>query len=527
MSGNGTFYWSDSSTNDSGKSDQSGNSPRRSLMKDLHRRNQSISSAEYESNERSERRESLASSKQRHAGFDFARRHLDHFEKLRRERPIFQRSGHIVGEDLLLLSAVDEADGYTAVGVELMHVLRFICVNLIAVRKICRKHDRLLMNRMLGGYYHHLRVIAAAADRHNQQEVPKISKRMNQGALFKDEHLQNAQTLGGLLARESGDIFEAHHPDVIGQMNGNYKLVGLYDQNLQQLANSRTVQVISSCLVLALSEYEVSRSRANALATLNTAGSGPEARRDSANRIHQQHYQQQDQMSVLTGFDNSKPAAMDAFDEKDEGMDSDDSGGPPSTESSISLTRLRFTVTSIIAMRQAARRKQNMYATYLSRSMLAFTGRAVLGEGLDGCSRDTLDFLVSHNPDASFLMDPATLNEGLKQGMWSKRAISSVMASSLAIATTPVELPHGVSTKKLVKQEKAVMDALNILPKGTFLKKPQFFKSQLAKKSSASRLENEAFRSVLRINRMSNLLYNVSGYSSSKLHCWNALLDQR
>ena len=78
----------------------------------------------------------------RRTGFDSAKRHLDHFEKLRRNRPIFQRSGNVMGEDLLLLSAVDEADGYTAVGVELMHVLRFICVNLLAVRKLCRKHGK-------------------------------------------------------------------------------------------------------------------------------------------------------------------------------------------------------------------------------------------------------------------------------------------------------------------------------------------------------------------------------------------------
>jgi hypothetical protein len=72
----------------------------------------------------------------KHDGFDSAKKHLDHFEKLRRNRPIFQRSGYVMGEDLLLLSAVDEADGFTAVGVELMHVLRFICVNLIAVRSV-------------------------------------------------------------------------------------------------------------------------------------------------------------------------------------------------------------------------------------------------------------------------------------------------------------------------------------------------------------------------------------------------------
>lgn len=69
-----------------------------------------------------------------------------------------------------------------AVGVELMHVLRFICVNLIAVRKICCKHDRLLMNRMLGGYYHRTRGQAA---------------------------IEDTKTLGGLIARNSGDIYEA------------------------------------------------------------------------------------------------------------------------------------------------------------------------------------------------------------------------------------------------------------------------------------------------------------------------------
>lgn len=82
------------------------------------------------------------------------RRQINNFAEIRQRRPLFQRNDHILGEDILLISAVEEADGYYAVGVELMHVLRFICVNLIACRKICRKHDRLLVNRMLGGYYH-------------------------------------------------------------------------------------------------------------------------------------------------------------------------------------------------------------------------------------------------------------------------------------------------------------------------------------------------------------------------------------
>lgn len=109
-----------------------------------------------------------------------AARRLEHYTNIRKSRPVFQRNDHILGEDLLFLSAIEEADGFTAVGVELLHVLRFICVNLIAVRKICRKHDRLLMNRMLGGYYNRMR-----------------SSQNNNGS---NSHLGDANTLGGLVS---------------------------------------------------------------------------------------------------------------------------------------------------------------------------------------------------------------------------------------------------------------------------------------------------------------------------------------
>jgi hypothetical protein len=166
-----------------------------------------------------------------------AKRQIAHYAEIRRSRPTFQRNDHILGEELLFLSAIEEADGFTAVGVELMHVLRYICLNLIAVRKICKRHDRLLMNRMLGGYYHRLKGDAL--------------------------HLRDSRTLGGLVAQASGDIYEAH-PALIVQMR-HYKLEGVYDKKIQKLANSRTIQVISSCLALALSEYEVSESELIAL----------------------------------------------------------------------------------------------------------------------------------------------------------------------------------------------------------------------------------------------------------------------
>lgn len=513
--GGGLFYWSDSSS-DSARSRESGSpnvarslSAFRDIQREKNKRDQLLGDKHSQRVKLSKREEG-----RKHDGFNSAKRHLDHFAKLRRNRPIFQRSGNVMGEDLLLLSAVDEADGYAAVGVELMHVLRFICVNLIAVRKICRKHDRLLMNRMLGGYYHHLKMVAAA-EANRKLSGSAIGPQTTQQA-FRDEHVQNAQTLGGLLARESGDIFEPHHPAVIAQVH-NYKLVGLYDGNLQQLANSRTVQVISSCLVLALSEYEVSRTRANALATLNSAGSGlPAPRRGSSSQAVLRH-KQQDHMSSLTGADSQAPALMFPLEEADErgAIDSDlEDGGPPSTASSISLTRLRFTVTSIIALREAARRKKDMYSTYLSRSMLAFTGRTVIGEGLDGCSRETLDFFVSYNPDAALLMDPAALSGALNEGMWSKRSMCSVMASSLAVATTPVDLPHEISSKSLQQQEKVVIAAINVLPKVKFLEVPDLFKSQRNKKSRSpvATLEDDAFRSILRLNRSSHLLFTMNYY---------------
>ena len=164
--------------------------------------------------------------------------------------------------------------------------------------------------------------------------------------------------------------------------------VGLYDRKIQKLANSRTVQVISSCLALALSEYEVARLRANALTKLNSGAETP--KRSGGNDMSSKRAAQE------VGTDASiQPVCTD-----DEQCD-----GPPSTTSSVSLARLRFTVTSIFALGEAARYKTHHFYTYLSRSMLTFTGRPIVGEGLDGCSRATLDFLVSFNPDAALLFD--------------------------------------------------------------------------------------------------------------------------
>lgn len=337
-----------------------------------------------------------------------SQRQISNFEDLRKTRPLFQRNEMILGEDMLFLSAVEEADAFTAVGVELMHVLRYISLNLIAVRKICRKHDRLLMNRMLGGYYQRVR---------NANEAQKSYA----------HHPEDFETLGGLVARMSGDVFDAH-PALIGQMN-HYKLVGLYDKKIQKLANSRTVQVVSSCLALSLSEYEVARSRANALNKLQSGGSV-----------------------------GSAPMVSDVESDGDSVEDA------PSTASSISLTRLRFVVTSIFALREASRSKTNKFQSYFGRSTLSYTGQAEAGSGLDGCSRDTLDWVVTYNPDSALLLDSSLLYDGLKQNHWGRVPMAEVMISALAMGSAPLNMIHESAPAFLEEKEKIVSHVLSLVP---------------------------------------------------------------
>jgi hypothetical protein len=423
--------------------------------------------------------ESLGKQKEDEESYEAAKRKIEHFEELRRDRPVFQRNDHIVGEDLLLVSAVDEADAYSAVGVELLHILKYICVNVIAVRKICRKHDRLLQNRMLGGYYHRKRTIRA----------------------------QEERTLGGLIAHVAGDIYEAH-PALIGLVNHG-KLMGVYDLKIQQLANSRTVKVVSSCLALALSEYEVSQTRADALATL-TKADDPILGNNSESPSR---YVSVD-FNPTTWVSNAKDRLGSPCREGEvDSIFSDDErgSGPPSTASSVSLARLRFTVLSIAALREASRIKANLFATYLSRSSLSFTGQAVVGEGLDGCSRETLDFLVYYAPDAALLLDSSTLYEGLRRGRWRNLSIASVMRSSLAVA-----LRGG---KSFQEEEQIVLNSLSILPKSEGLDPSAPLEGRalpIATSFSISRFVDIP-PGLLRCNRYSLLLYTVRRLFSALL----------
>ena len=123
------------------------------------------------------------------------------------ERPLFQGDGLFTG-------ALNDLDSYSALGVELLHLLRFVCVNAMAVRKILKKHDKLLAQQKLGGYY--------------QSEDAKEKKR----------HKRDRSKMPF--------------------SNPSHRLVGAADVQLQQLANSDSIAGITASLDAALSNVSLS-----------------------------------------------------------------------------------------------------------------------------------------------------------------------------------------------------------------------------------------------------------------------------
>jgi len=307
-----------------------------------------------------------------------------HNEQLRISRPMFQRSD-IFGEDFLLLSAVDEADAYAAVGIEMMHLLKFLCVNVITIRKISKKHDKLLRSRMLGGYY-------------NRPSVTKVKKG--------NDSVQQTNLQQGLLLDLAMGIDKVSLPAL-----KQGRLVGLYDAMIQNLANSSTALIISESLTLALSEYEVSRRRADALSglhkgnpTLRSNGSMMSLE-DEAMCIQFPHPRS-------FGLSSLRSVAIDKVDDVSIGREY---GNPSSTSSSVSMTRLHFVVNSVLALREAARRKNNPFNCFLSRSMITLFDSSYVGEaqGMEGCSKKTLDFFANYNPDAALILHPQILQRCL------------------------------------------------------------------------------------------------------------------
>ena len=367
------------------------------------------------------------------------RRQIERSDRQRIDRPMFHRSGHVVGEDFLLLSAVDEADAYTAVGVELMHLLRFISVNTIAVRKICKKHDRLLANRMLGGYYHRKRMQLGKSTARDCQGVTQGKQRTGGMAEKQKQRGDSTEVNLPLLGRNfSGAIIDRSHS------NSKDKLIGVLDTKVQDLTQSSTIQMISSSLALALSEYEVSQCRADALSRIDSIPQrrGRACTHDSVNSnegagIGTMTCNPFSQSSQFLSPKRMREAIVRGMRLEVGSGDLIEDGVSPSTPPDLSLTRLQFVVVSVYGLQEAARKKRNYFEEFLSRSGMTFTGHNVVGGGLDGCSRETLDFLVRYNPDSALLIDSNTMQRCLQMDR-PQGSIQSIMTSSLAAVMTPI-----------------------------------------------------------------------------------------
>ncbi|KAL7542428.1 hypothetical protein ACHAXR_011769 [Thalassiosira sp. AJA248-18] len=390
-------------------------------------------------------------------------------DRLRISRPMFQKADFL-GEDFSLLSALDEADAYTAVGVELMHLLKYICVNIIAARKICKKHDRLLSNRMLGGYYQRL---AAEAKKNS-------ADKRSGGAFF---HLNEAQPqFGGTLSNLSTGY-----------------ILGIYDTKIQHIANSATMQTVSSSLAIALSDFEASQSRSTLL------GLGFGSKTESKGSEHQfpQHEVQREVPSprhqtfttsrlrdavsrgqCFRGDDESTVASQEGFGDEN-----------ASTSSNTSLTRLQFVVTSIFGLREAARFKTVPFENHSSRLFMISTGANVFGEGLDGCSRETLDFLTNYNPDSAYTLDMETLFISLKNVGRGKDGIGGVMVASLAAASKDYDL-----TSNRPRFRRLVASAMSINPQAA------------GEENDVPAFQSMEYQNILRLNTISTILYLTNYY---------------
>ncbi|KAL7552470.1 hypothetical protein ACHAWF_015723 [Thalassiosira exigua] len=396
-------------------------------------------------------------------------------DRLRISRPMFQKADFL-GEDFSLLSAVDEADAYTAVGVELMHLLKYVCVNIVAARKICKKHDRLLSNRMLGGYYQRL---AAEANRSHNNRKDGQHRLLR----LKLAHPQ----FGGTLSNPSAP-----------QSNGY--ILGIYDTKIQHIANSTTMQTVSCSLAIALSDFEASQSR-SALLGLGFGSKSESNGSEKAVSTQQQHEVPSPKHKALTrsrirdavNYQISGQCFRgdeDSTDASQEGSGDENA----STSSNTALTRLQFVVTSIFGLREAARFKSVPFEHYSSRLLQISMGQNVYGDGLDGCSRETLDFLCSYQPDAAYTLDVEELYNSLKVVGRGKGGIGDVLVASLAAAAKGYETATDRS-----RFRKRVASAMSINPQATG-------------EEDAPSFRNIEYQNALRINAASMILYLFNYY---------------
>jgi len=399
-------------------------------------------------------------------------------DRLRISRHLFQKADFL-GEDFSLLSAVDEADAYTAIGVELIHLLKFVCVNIIAVRKICKKHDRLLANRMLGDYYH----------RQIKKKSQKEHSNAKKAQLKHGSIIWNEPQFGGALSNHSL------------QDTGGYT-VGIFDKKIQHIANSTTMQTVSSSLAIALADFESSQALSSRLGRLDDiAENGNKAPKFSRNsdidhkQVPSPHHDTFTPSRLREVV--SKQISGNCFRVDDDSTVSQELGGVENSSiaSNISVSRLQFVVTSVFGLREAARIKSTVYDHYASRLFMTSIGPNTLGDGLDGCSRETLNFLCSYNPDFAYSVDSETIDSCLKIGRDKHDGIGGVMVASLAAGA------RGKSDGSNIDRFRSrVSAAMSIKPQAT------------GEECTGAPARSMEFKNVLRLNAMSMLLFMGNYY---------------
>ena len=173
-----------------------------------------------------------------------------------------------------------------------------------------------------------------------------------------------------------------------------------------------------------------------------------------------------------------------------------------SDSSNMSLTRLKFVVASVYGLREAARPKQNHFRGYLSRAAMTFTGPNVVGDGLDGCSRETLEFLVGYDPDAALFVPCNTLYRSLQRGK-TKGTVCGVMTASLAAANG-----GGIGSDYIVQ------NALTIMPVPSDYEYLESGLSSTLKGWKATVADGDVIvqRGTVRLNRLSLFLYTMNYY---------------
>ena len=315
---------------------------------------------------------------------------------------------------------------------------------------------------MLGGYYKRLATEANKTRSNKQQHLFGLGEQQPQ--------------FGGKLSNERSGY-----------------TTGVYDLKIQHIANSTTMQTVSSALAIALTDFEASQSRQLGLGFIKkesdiTTDFTPEVPSPKPRTFTKARLKDSLSGQCFTRDDEESTVAS-------EGRHQDDDNA--STSSNVALTRLQFVVTSIYGLREAARFKSLPFEHYTSRLLMVSLGPNITGDGLDGCSSDTLNFLCSYQPDAAYTLDMETVYASLVgQGKGSGSGIGGVFVASLAAAASGYDLAQNRS-----RFRRQVAACMSINPQAT------------GDDDNGAPSRDMEIQNILRLNAASVILYLANYYS--------------